>query len=110
MPRLATAEALCVARLPAQDIAEELWGLSSCAYLTTGMSASDKLYLDPQDKARFEPHTRTMVLETHRAIIVAFRGSEPTNLINFRSSGRIALLPQPGAAWSLQSLFPCHCL
>ena len=48
-------------------------------------------------QARFEPHTRTLVLETDNAVIVAFRGSEPTNLINFRSAGRIALLPQPGA-------------
>ena len=80
-----------------QDITENEWGVRSRAYLTTGLSSGDKLYLDPSDKARFEPHTRTIVLETPQAVIVAFRGSEPTNLINFRSSGRIALLPQPGA-------------
>lgn len=81
-----------------QDLAENHWGVAWRHYLSTGVRGSDRLYLDPKDKAKFQPHTRTMVLETERAVVVAFRGSEPTNLINFRSSGRIALLPQPGAS------------
>ncbi|KAK9807288.1 hypothetical protein WJX73_008211 [Symbiochloris irregularis] len=79
-----------------QDIIENQWGVTWHQYLSTGLRGSDRLYLDAKDKAQFEPHTRTMVLETERAVVVAFRGSEPTNLINFRSSGRITLLPQSG--------------
>ena len=31
-----------------------------------------------------------------QAVIVAFRGSEPTNLINLRSAGRISMTPRRG--------------
>ncbi|KAK9808596.1 hypothetical protein WJX72_000227 [[Myrmecia] bisecta] len=39
----------------------------------------------------FAPRTRACVFGTDKAVIVSFRGTEPTNLINLRSSGRISM-------------------
>ena len=53
------------------------------------------LYSDPKDKRQFTPHTRCWVGSTQHALICSFRGSEPTNLVNFRCSSAFAV---PGAA------------
>ena len=81
-----------------QDICTRGWGLQHIAYLNTGgFDAPVELYTNPKDKAAFTPHTRVWVGASADALICSFRGSEPTNLINFRSSGRIDLVPQEGA-------------
>ena len=81
-----------------QDICTRGWGLQQIAYLNTGgFDAPVQLYTDPKDKANFTPHTRVWVGASRGALMCSFRGSERTNLINFRSSGRIDLVPQEGA-------------
>ena len=42
-------------------------------------------------KAAFVPRTLAILLTTPKAMVVAFRGTEPTNLINMRSSGKISM-------------------
>ena len=42
-------------------------------------------------RAAFVPRTLGIVLGTPQAIVVALRGTEPTNLINMRSSGKISM-------------------
>lgn len=44
-----------------------------------------------KSRAAFVPRTLGIVLETPQAIVVAFRGTEPTNVINMRSSGKISM-------------------
>ena len=44
-----------------------------------------------KSRAAFVPRTLGIVLGTPQAIVVAFRGTEPTNLINMRSSGKISM-------------------
>ena len=45
----------------------------------------------PPPKAAFVPRTLAIVLSFPNAIVVAFRGTEPLNLINMRSSGKISM-------------------
>lgn len=42
-------------------------------------------------KAAFVPRTLAIMLTTPKAVVMAFRGTEPTNLINMRSSGKISM-------------------
>jgi hypothetical protein len=73
----------------AQDIAENEWGMAMRGYFHTG---TDSFTLEAGEgegaAAAFVPRTRAAVLSSGRAIVLAFRGSEPTNLINLRSAGR----------------------
>lgn len=73
-----------------QDIAENRWGMQLRAYFHTG---TDSFTIDPPkggDTAAFVPRTRAALLTSEHATVLAFRGSEPTNLINLRSAGRCA--------------------
>lgn len=44
-----------------------------------------------KSRAAFVPRTLGIILGTPQALVVAFRGTEPTNLINMRSSGKISM-------------------
>ena len=72
-----------------QDVAEHRWGLRFHGYFQTG---TEEFVLPDGEGTTFVPRTRAMLLSTEKAIILAFRGSEPTNLINLRSAGRRALV------------------
>ncbi|KAK9825140.1 hypothetical protein WJX81_003571 [Elliptochloris bilobata] len=78
-----------------QDVAERHWGLRCAGYFVTG-GGDHLLYSDPENTAEFNPRTGSAVLCSEQAFIVVFRGTEPTNLINFRSSGRISMSERPG--------------
>ena len=46
---------------------------------------------ETQTVSRFVPETGCFMLTTDGALIVSFRGTQPTNLVNFRSSGNISM-------------------
>ncbi len=46
---------------------------------------------ETQTVSRFVPETGCFMLTTEGAVIVSFRGTQPTNLVNFRSSGNISM-------------------
>ena len=46
---------------------------------------------EAQTVSRFVPETGCFLLTTEGAVIVSFRGTQPTNLVNFRSSGNISM-------------------
>lgn len=69
-------------------MAEHRWGLRFHGYFQTG---TEEFVLPSGEGTTFVPRTRAMLLSSDNAIILAFRGSEPTNLINLRSAGRRAL-------------------
>ena len=72
--------------LPEQDIVEQHWGMRMYGYFSTGSEA-----FVTKDGSAFVPRTRAALFGSERALVLAFRGSEPTNLINLRSAGRHAL-------------------
>ena len=80
------------------DIASNSFGCQLQAYLLTSDKQTKKQRRESKthaagrrSKAGFVPRTLAIVLDLPRAKIVAFRGTEPTNLINMRSSGSISM-------------------
>ncbi len=68
-----------------QDVVESWWGLQFHSYWQTG---SDSFVIESDSGQRtFVPRTRAAVFCSEDAVILSFRGSEPTNLINLRSAG-----------------------
>ena len=64
---------------------ESWWGLQFHSYWETG---SDSFVIESETGNRtFVPRTRAAVFSSPDAIVLTFRGSEPTNLINLRSAG-----------------------
>lgn len=49
-----------------------------------------------KSRAAFVPRTLGIVLRTPQAVVIAFRGTEPTNVINMRSSGKIGMTHPEG--------------
>ena len=74
--------------MPAQDLAERSWGLRFHGYFATQTEAGNLYDVENQNTAAFIPRTRACVLSSRHGIVIAFRGSEPLNLINLRSSGK----------------------
>ena len=70
-----------------QDLAEHHWGLSYHGYFSTQTEATG-LFIEREHTEEFIPRTRATMMSSKFGLIIAFRGSEPTNLINLRSSGR----------------------
>lgn len=64
---------------------EARWGLRFHGYFSTGSEA-----FVAEDGSAFVPRTRAALFGSDAALVLAFRGSEPTNLINLRSAGRHA--------------------
>ena len=80
------------------DIASNSFGCHLQGYLLTSDKQTKKQRRESStqtagkhSKAAFVPRTLAIVLNLPRARIVAFRGTEPTNLINMRSSGSISM-------------------
>ena len=81
------------------DIASRYLGCTLQGYFLTSDKQTKKQRHDTDatkrskntSKAAFVPRTLAIMLETPKAIIMAFRGTEPTNLINMRSSGKISM-------------------
>ena len=80
------------------DIASNSFGCQLQGYLLTSDKQTQKQRRESssptaskRSKAGFVPRTLAIVLDLPRAKIVAFRGTEPTNLINMRSSGSISM-------------------
>ena len=80
------------------DIASNSFGCQLQGYLLTSNKQTKKQRhgsstraTSKRAKAGFVPRTLAIVLDLPRAKIVAFRGTEPTNLINMRSSGSIGM-------------------
>ena len=70
---------------PPQDVVESWWGLRFHSYWQTG---SDSFVIESETGQRtFVPRTRAAVFSSPDAVVLTFRGSEPTNLINLRSAG-----------------------
>ena len=68
-----------------QDVVESWWGLQFHSYWQTG---SDSFIIESESGQKtFVPRTRAAVFCSEDAVILSFRGSEPTNLINLRSAG-----------------------
>lgn len=78
-----------------QDTVEARWGLRFHNYFHTGTDSFVAAAPEGGGAAPFVPRTRAALLSSPHALVLAFRGSEPTNLINLRSSGRHA--PQPSS-------------
>lgn len=82
-----------------EDIAETYLGSELVGYFLTSdkETARERKQQKPnvgntaKSKAAFVPRTLGIVLGTPQALVVAFRGTEPTNLINMRSSGKISM-------------------
>ena len=83
-----------------EDIAERYLGCKLEGYFLTSDKQTRKerhtakatqSKANKPPKAAFVPRTLGIVLSTPKAMIVAFRGTEPTNLINMRSSGKISM-------------------
>lgn len=71
-----------------QDVIERLWGLTCHGYYQTE-AVTEVLYdVENDNTADFIPRTRACMMSSRDAIMIAFRGSEPLNLINLRSSGK----------------------
>jgi hypothetical protein len=64
---------------------EARWGLRFHGYFSTGSEA-----FVSEDGSAFVPRTRAALFGSDAGLVLAFRGSEPTNLINLRSAGRHA--------------------
>lgn len=81
------------------DIASRFWSCSLQGYLVTSdeqtknkrQCAQAASASKPPPKAAFVPRTLAVVLAFPKAIVISFRGTEPTNLINMRSSGKISM-------------------
>lgn len=80
------------------DISSNSFGCQLQGYLLTSDKQTKKERRESnthaasrRSKAGFVPRTLAIVLDLPRAKIVAFRGTEPTNLINMRSSGSIGM-------------------
>lgn len=71
-----------------QDTVEARWGLRFHNYFHTGTDSFTAAVPEGGGAAAFVPRTRCALLSSPHALILVFRGSEPTNLINLRSSGR----------------------
>lgn len=67
---------------------EARWGLRFHNYFHTGTDSFTAAVPEGGGAAAFVPRTRCALLSSPHALILVFRGSEPTNLINLRSSGR----------------------
>lgn len=67
---------------------ETKWGLSYHKYFHTGTETFIAPVPEGGGAAAFVPRTRAALLGSPHALVLVFRGSEPTNLINLRSSGR----------------------
>lgn len=72
----------------AQDTVENKWGLRYHDYFHTGTETFIAPVPEGGGAAPFVPRTRAALLGSPHALVLVFRGSEPTNLINLRSSGR----------------------
>lgn len=71
-----------------QDVIERLWGLKFHGYFSTQTDAASLYDVQNQNTADFIPRTRACMLSSDSGLVIAFRGSEPLNLINLRSSGK----------------------
>ncbi|KAL0038755.1 hypothetical protein WJX79_006617 [Trebouxia sp. C0005] len=86
------------------DIASRYLGCTLQGYFLTSDKQTKKQRHDAEatkhskntSKAAFVPRTLAILLEMPKAIIMAFRGTEPTNLINMRSSGKISMTHPEG--------------
>ncbi|CAL5223184.1 g5658 [Coccomyxa viridis] len=77
-----------------KDVVESWWGLQFHSYWETG---SDSFVIESETGNRtFVPRTRAAVFSSPDAIVLTFRGSEPTNLINLRSAGTISMMECKG--------------
>ena len=81
-----------------QDIVEARWGMRFYGYYSTG---SEEFVM--KDGSAFVPRTRAVLFGSERALVLAFRGSEPTNLINLRSAGRHACCGVALLVWGSHS-------
>lgn len=81
-----------VCKCVVQDISERLWGLKFHGYFSTQTPAGSLYDVENKNTADFIPRTRACMLSNTEAVIIAFRGSEPLNLINLRSSGKWVLV------------------
>ena len=85
------------------DIASQSFGCQLQGYFLTSDKQTKKKrhesstgVASKRSKAGFVPRTLAMVLKLPKAKVVAFRGTEPTNLINMRSSGSISMTHPDG--------------
>ena len=85
------------------DIASQSFGCQLQGYLLTSDKQTKKKRHESstdaaskRSKAGFVPRTLAIVLDLPKAKVVAFRGTEPTNLINMRSSGSIGMTHPEG--------------
>ena len=84
------------------DIAATSFGCTLHGYFLTNDKQTQKRRETSTDaaskhsKAGFVPRTLAITLDLPKAKIVAFRGTEPTNLINMRSSGSIGMTHPKG--------------
>ena len=65
-----------------------MWDMKYHGYFSTRTPAASLYDVENKNTADFIPRTRACMLSTPQALIIAFRGSEPLNLINLRSSGK----------------------
>lgn len=71
-----------------QDVSERLWQLKFHGYFSTQTPAASLYDIENENTADFIPRTRACMLSSQHGLVIAFRGSEPLNLINLRSSGK----------------------
>ncbi|BDA50872.1 probable feruloyl esterase A at C-terminar half [Coccomyxa sp. Obi] len=79
-----------------QDTVETRWDLRFHNYFHTGTETFIAPVPEGGGTAPFVPRTRAALLGSPHALVLVFRGSEPTNLINLRSSGRISMTERKG--------------
>ena len=74
--------------VPYQDVVERSWGMQFHAYHSTQTVAESLYDVEHNNTSAFIPRTRACIFSSSEGIIISFRGSEPLNLINLRSSGK----------------------
>ena len=71
-----------------QDLGECIWGLNYHGYFSTQTTAASLYDVENANTADYIPRTRACMFSSRHGLVIAFRGSEPLNLINLRSSGK----------------------
>ncbi len=71
-----------------QDLGERCWGLKYHGYFSTQTDAASLYDVENNNTADFIPRTRACMWSSRHGLVIAFRGSEPLNLINLRSNGK----------------------